>query len=71
MKKPNFKFYLLSVLLVWVLFVGLNEEIITTDSAASQFKVINVTHHDGHPFSTGTTTSTTGKYMVRIPEEGL
>jgi alpha-amylase len=47
-----------------------NEEIINDSaSAASQFKVINVTHHDGHPFSTGTT-STTGKYIGESRRRG-
>jgi alpha-amylase len=45
-------------------------EIINDSSAASQFKVINVTHHDGHPFSTGTTASTTGKYICESRRRG-
>lgn len=65
MKKPNFKIYLLSVLLVGFYSCNLNEEIITDSAlAASQFKVINVTHHDGHSFTTRKTASITGKYIA-------
>ncbi|MFQ3174157.1 MAG: alpha-amylase, partial [Flavobacterium sp.] len=65
MKKSNFKTYLLSVLLVGLYSCNSNEDLVTDSaSAASQFKVVNVTHHDGHPFSTGATTTVTGKYVA-------
>ncbi|MFV8326713.1 alpha-amylase [Flavobacterium sp. ZS1P14] len=66
MKKQNFKIYLLSALLVGFYSCSSNDAAVTDSPAtASQFKIINVTHHDGHPFSTGKTTSSlTGKYVA-------
>lgn len=66
MKKPNFKIYLLSALLVGFYSCNSNDDL-TSDSSptASAFKVINVTNHDGHPFSTGSTSSSkTGRYVA-------
>ncbi|HEX9151102.1 MAG TPA: alpha-amylase, partial [Flavobacterium sp.] len=66
MKKQNFKIYLLSALLVGFYSCSPNDAVVTDSPAtASQFKIINVTHHDGHPFSTGKTSSSlTGKYVA-------
>jgi alpha-amylase len=66
MKKQNFKAYLISALLVGLYSCNSNDDLVTDSAtAASQFKVINVTHHDGQPFSTGkSTNSTTGRYVA-------
>jgi alpha-amylase len=65
MKKPIFKMYFLTALLMGLYSCNSSDE--TFDKSAetsSTFKIINVTTHDGHPFSTGNSKSSiTGKYV--------
>lgn len=65
MKKPIFKMFFLTALLAGLYSCNSSDEISSTNtSAATPFKVINVTTHDGRPFSTGNSkTSLTGKYV--------
>ena len=66
MNKQNFKNYLLAALLVGLSSCNSSDDF-TNDAttAAKQFKVFDVTHHDGHPFSTGKVSNTTnGKYLA-------
>jgi alpha-amylase len=65
MKKPIFKMCLVTALLVALSSCNSSDEINETNSSvAVPFKVINVTTHDGRPFSTGNSkTSLTGKYV--------
>ncbi len=65
MKKPIFTMYLVTALLAGFSSCNSSDEINETNtSAAVPFKVINVTTHDGRPFSTGNSkTSLTGKYV--------
>lgn len=64
MKKPISRFFLMAVTSAFLYSCSQNE---TNDNDAKaesqQFKIINVTHHDGKPFSTGTSSSLTGKYV--------
>ena len=64
MKKPILKIYLLAITTAFFYSCSQNE---TNDADAraesQQFEIINVTHHDGKPFSTGTSNSSTGKYV--------
>ncbi|WP_264565253.1 alpha-amylase [Flavobacterium sp. N3904] len=65
MKKPNFKMYALCALLVGLYSCNSSDEATTNSiETAREFKIINVTTHDGRPFSTGKTSSSiTGKYV--------
>jgi len=67
LKKQNFKICLLSALLVGLYSCNSNDDLITNSTeAAAQFKVINVTNHDGRPFNTGKQSSTTGRYVANL-----
>ena len=67
MKKPNLKIAALAALAMCFYSCNSNDELQgPTAEIKALSKVIDVTHHDGHPFSTGKsmTTSTTGKYVA-------
>ncbi|WP_291098782.1 alpha-amylase [Flavobacterium sp. UBA5153] len=65
MRNQNFKLY---VLALFIGFYSCNSNDVLQQgppTPSAQYKVIDVTHHDGHPFSTGTQTpSATGKYAA-------
>jgi len=64
MKKPIFKIYFLTALLAGLYSCNSSDEVSDKSPEASTFKIINVTTHDGRPFSTGISkTSLTGKYV--------
>jgi alpha-amylase len=65
MKKTIFKMFLLTVLLAGLYSCNSSDETSNSNtSATTPFKVINVTTHDGRPFSIGASkTSLTGKYV--------
>ena len=65
MKKPILKLCLITAF-TGLLYSCSQNEISESDSKAESqnFKIIDVTHHDGKPFSTGTSSSSsTGKYV--------
>ena len=67
MTKPNLKVAVLAALTICFYSCNSNDELQgPTAETKALSKVIDVTHHDGHPFSTGKsmTTSTTGKYVA-------
>ena len=64
MKKPILQLYLIAAITAFFGSCSQNESTEKDSKAQSeQFEIINVTHHDGRPFSTGTSSSSsTGKY---------
>jgi alpha-amylase len=65
MKKLNNIWYLVAIVIGFYS-CNSNEDFVTKSSnTTSDFKIINVTHHDGHPFSTGNASpNTTAKYVA-------
>jgi alpha-amylase len=56
---------LVSALLVGFYSCNSNDDLVNNSAAAAaQFKVINVTNHDGRPFSTGRQSNKTGRYVA-------
>jgi alpha-amylase len=65
MKKQNFKVYLLTAAFAFFYSCETSEtNDLETRAQSEQFEIVNVTTHDGKPFSTGTNTSSTGKYVA-------
>ena len=64
MKKPTIKFLFFTALITGLISCSGDDKTETNTSAIPSFKIINVTTHDGRPFSTGiSNTSLTGKYV--------
>ena len=64
MKKQIFKMTFLTALLIGLNSCNTSDEATDKSTEVSTFKIINVTKHDGRPFSTGNSkTSITGKYV--------
>ena len=71
MKIKKIKFYLLPSLFLGFYSCNSNDELQKNSPELSVHdKVVDVTHHDGHPFSTGITASVTGKYVAN-PDRGV
>ena len=65
MKNHNAKIYLMTAIMAFFYSCSSNEtNEVDSRAQSQQFEIINVTHHDGKPFSTGTkSSSSTGKYV--------
>lgn len=69
MKKLNLKFYFIGCIIFFYSCTENETQKINITTQNQQFKIINVTNHDGKPFSTGIQkTSLTGSTLI-IPEE--
>ncbi|MEP7093193.1 MAG: alpha-amylase, partial [Flavobacterium sp.] len=65
MKKSNLQIYLITAITVFFYSCSQNEaDQVDTKAESQQFKIINVTNHDGKPFNSGDAkSSSTGKYV--------